>query len=139
MILRLRRFCSSLDMGTFGVLTVEGEKFRTAERPWLNNVAYESCIPVGLWECERARFYQGDYDTLRVVAVPRRSSIKFHIGNQPFKDSFGCILVGDYFGALGGKWAVLDSTKAFKRFWSVVNDSAGPFVLETTFAVERAA
>ena len=36
--------------GTMGVITLEGERFYTIERPWLDNAANVSCIPEGTYQ-----------------------------------------------------------------------------------------
>jgi hypothetical protein len=49
--------------------------------------------------------------------VPGRSEILIHKGNLS-SDSKGCIIVGEEFGTLNGRVAVLSSGKAFDEFMS---------------------
>ena len=123
----LTRFCYS-DQGTFGRLTLpDGQWLATVERPWLNNAAGLSCIPVGEYDCEPRRFNRGGYDAVEVIEVPHRSHILFHIGNKP-SDSLGCILINSSHGCLGGQWAGLSSKPAFQVFMDAVDRQ--PFKLK---------
>jgi len=101
--------------GTFGVLFDDLTPFcLTLEREWLNNIRNVSCIPEGKYVCGRVdspKFGQ----TFMVGLVPSRSYILFHKGNIE-DDSHGCIILGEEYGELKGKIAVLSSGKAFKEF-----------------------
>ena len=82
------------DKGIKGLLTIEGSTFAifTLENPWLNNQKRISCIPSGVYQCERVqspRFGK----VYGVNDVPGRSHILFHAGNSP-DDTLGCILLG---------------------------------------------
>ena len=72
----------------------------TIERPWLDNQVGISCIPTGIYYCERDMYYGGDgvggkrdYPCFIVKDVPGRTEIKIHIANY-VKDIIGCIGVG---------------------------------------------
>jgi len=101
--------------GTFGVLLDGGIPFAlTLERPWLNNERNTSCIPVGLFACQR--FSSASHkDTFQILDVPARSGILFHTGNI-IEHSAGCILIGEEFGLLHKRPAVLSSRKGFDEF-----------------------
>lgn len=107
--------------GTFGVLLDDfGFPFAlTAERPWLENVSNESCIPAGEYRCAvitSPKFGK----CIEVLNVPDRSHILFHKGNVPMKDSHGCILVGEQFELLGKQHAVLSSRKGFSELMRLI-------------------
>lgn len=101
--------------GTFGVLLDGTIPFcLTLERPWLSNKKNVSCIPAGIYMCRRVDSPKFS-ETFQVLDVPKRSHILFHKGNLD-DDSHGCILVGEEYGILGNKNAILASGKAFKEF-----------------------
>jgi hypothetical protein len=103
------------DDGTFGVLIDGVTPFcLTVERPWINNQTGISCIPDGFYLCKRVdspRFG----NTFEVIHVPNRTAILFHKGNID-DDSRGCIIVGEQYGYLDEKVAVLASGLAFNEF-----------------------
>jgi len=124
--LRLVRVHSGPD-GTFGVLTYEHAFALTCEDPWRDNRVGESCIPPGHYEvlrCSKSPEYgftpSVKYgDIFNVQNVPGRSLILIHRGNLP-KDTEGCILVGEQFGYLDGKPAVLDSRGGWDEFMALL-------------------
>lgn len=105
---KIIRFSESR-LGTHGVL-LKGELplCVTLELPWLENKRNISCIPEGVYYCEKGLKY------VRVNGVNNRSGILIHSGNT-IADSSGCILVGQQFSALGiinSKYALEDLLKA---------------------------
>ncbi len=101
--------------GTFGVLLDEDIPFAlTCEKEWLHNQPEISCIPIGTYYCKRVVSPKFG-DTFEVANVSGRSAILFHSGNTE-DDSLGCILVGEQFGELNGKTAVLSSKAEFAEF-----------------------
>lgn len=119
-IISLIRIASNQD-GTFGVLLDESVPFAlTVERPWLNNKKNVSCIPVGNYLCKRINSPKFG-DTFEVTDVPLRSDILFHKGNTE-DSTHGCIVIGEEFGELNGKTAVLSSSKGFNEFLRRLKD-----------------
>ena len=103
-----------------GLLSIKGETFWTAERPWMNNQTSISCIPSGTYECKRyssKRFGE----TYEITDVPNRTYILFHAGNYPIKDSEGCVLLGEE--KMGDTIAVSNSRKAVNRFRELLKDT----------------
>ena len=101
--------------GTFGVLLDEGTPFcLTLEREWKENKRGESCIPTGLYLCQRVKSPKFG-DTFEICDVPGRSHILFHKGNIE-DDSHGCVITGEEYGEYKNKIAVLSSGKAFNEF-----------------------
>ena len=94
--------------GTFGVLIHENLPFAvTLEREWLDNKQNISCIPAGTYTCQR--IYSMKFgETFEVTNVPNRTHILFHKGNLD-DDSHGCILIGEWFGDIGGEHGVMSS------------------------------
>ena len=105
---KIIRFSQSR-IGTHGVL-LKGELplCVTLELPWKDNKRNESCIPEGVYYCEKGLKY------VRVNGVNSRSGILIHSGNTT-SDTSGCILVGQQFSPLGivnSKYALEDFLKA---------------------------
>jgi hypothetical protein len=105
-------------MATYGVLTpvdpLRAPFAVTLERPWVNNTPQKSCIPVGVYECQRINSPKFG-NTFTVTNVPNRSHILFHAGNIA-ADSLGCILIGHGFDAVKGTEGVVSSAKEFQEF-----------------------
>lgn len=95
------------DIETVGKLTVLSDSqtvlFRcdTLELPNKNNTARISCIPVGVYSCNKiAATKKIPYNHIAINNVINRSGIRIHIGNYAAGskvDIEGCILVGDKF------------------------------------------
>lgn len=119
-ILTLKRITSTFECVT-GVLVLEQEPIAlTLERPWIGNIKNQSCIPSGVYPCEKytSRRYKNTYE---IANVPARTHILFHVGNT-IKDTTGCVLVGTNFGKLKQRQAILNSRKAFKSFIEKMKD-----------------
>lgn len=107
--------------GTFGVLmeTFGGGAVGfydlpvcvTLENPWIQNLRSVSCIPLGLYKCERVQSPRFG-ETFEVTGVHERDHILFHKGNTEI-DTSGCILLGNRFGHLSGTPAILESNAAY--------------------------
>lgn len=122
----LKRFIST-DKGTFGILTVEGKKFFTVEKPWVNNTSNISCIPSGEYKLIPHGEYGKDSNVLCMVndemgithyeeGDSKRFACLIHTANYE-KDVIGCIGLGDkYLGNM-----VTNSRKSIKEFYSLVN------------------
>ena len=125
---------ASLPFGVFGVLKDEhGVPFAvTGERPWLNNKPFMSCIPVGDYLCKLvdSPHFGKVYE---ILTVPGRDKVLFHKGNIPLIDSEGCILIGEEFGYVNGKEAVLASGRGFGEFMAKLN-GAEAFNLQIRWA-----
>ena len=106
MLLTLER--AYLPHCTIGELHVPGfQTFATIERPWLGNKAFESCIPEGVYDCQK---FSGNHfkDVWQLMDVPERSYILIHQGNKS-EHVQGCIAVGQ---SLSTKdYAVYNSVK----------------------------
>ena len=92
---RLKRI--NLDSHTMGVMiTPEGNKYATIERPWLDNKVNVSCIPKGTYICKNGHNSPKFGRTISVKNVAGRTDILMHVGNY-VHDSLGCILVNSSF------------------------------------------
>ena len=98
--------------GTFGVLRYEQIPFAlTLERPWVDNKANVSCIPAGLYTCQRVRSPKFG-DTFEVMDVPNRSNVLLHKGNT-LDDTHGCILVAEEFSGTFNHPMLASSARGF--------------------------
>lgn len=82
-------------MGTFG----RWGTFQTVEEVWRNNQSRISCIPTGVYICERTTFHRGGYPTFEITGVPDRTLIKIHRANT-VEDLLGCVGIGLSLGVL---------------------------------------
>lgn len=64
----------------------------TVELPWKSNTRRESCIPGGVYQCEK-HLSPSKGLCIAVLDVPNRSNILIHVGNYT-RDLLGCIAPG---------------------------------------------
>lgn len=109
--LTLKRINSSREC-VLGVLELDDKEIcKTLELPWRDNQKGISCIPAG--EYKLSPYPSSRFGEVYIVNdVPNRTGILIHTGNTA-SDIQGCILVGDSYGKLNGKKAVLNSRQAF--------------------------
>ena len=117
-IITLNRIISS-DEGVLGLLHINGKPISvTLERPWKDNMAWESCIPFGLYpltRLERSKAFK--YPHYLLEGVQDRTFIKIHVANYP-SELHGCIGVGSYFA--NGAIAISKSRKAMEHvMWAL--------------------
>lgn len=107
----LKRINSSSEC-VLGVLELDNKEIcKTLELPWRDNQKGISCIPAG--EYKLSPYPSSRFGEVYIVNdVPNRTGILIHTGNTA-DDIEGCILVGDSYGKLNGKKAVLNSRQAF--------------------------
>lgn len=118
MLAEIRRI-EKTDKETFGVLSLDGQIICwTLERPYLDNKPNVSCIPAGIYVCQRIQSPKFK-ETFEIMNVPGRTHILFHAGNK-VEESLGCVLTGSEIGELDGEKAVLSSSKAFFRFMTAL-------------------
>lgn len=114
---------TSTEFGTFGVLLNGSIPFAvTLERPWINNIRNESCIPIGSYNCKKyhSNTHGDTYEILDVMNRGNGKKIIFHKGNLD-DDSRACILIGEEFGILNGEPAILRSGNGFNEFINKLN------------------
>lgn len=112
--LTITRFAYS-ELGTFGRFFVDGQVLYTVERPWLNNIQVQSCIPEGVYQCSPQFYNRGGYAAVEIKDVPGRTHILFHKGNT-MNDVAGCVVVVSRLGVCKSTWGGLDSANAFRLF-----------------------
>jgi hypothetical protein len=112
---------------TLGVLKLDSKNsLYTLEDPWKNNEKNVSCIPLGHYICDHWRSAKFG-ETYKVMEVPDRTDILFHIGNTTL-DTQGCILLGMDIGFVNGP-AITQSKIAFGKFKMFMED-VPRFILE---------
>ena len=120
--LELLRISVTAD-GAFGVLMIDGVPCGpvTLERTYAvaetvpNGPQYVK-VPPGDYDCKMTRFYKGGgIETYEITGVVGHDRLLFHSGNME-TDSDGCVLLGQRFGLLKGRPAVLESRLAFGQF-----------------------
>lgn len=79
---------------TIGVLKLEGKAFCVTLEPPIDQ-AVGGAIPEGEYECVLHTSPKHG-EVVKVLHVPNRSDILFHVGNYP-EDTTGCILLGASF------------------------------------------
>jgi len=121
----MSRFDSSSE-GTFSSLKCENLVLFATERPWLNNIKQESCIPAGTYEVKWHKSPKFGM-CYKVQNVPNRGDILIHPGNY-YWHSYGCILPAMKLGYLDGKKAGLISQPAVRRLNEFFNKET--FILE---------
>lgn len=106
---------AATEFATYGTLLVDGiPTLVTLERTWLHNEKDISCVPSGMYVCERITSQKHGI-TLEVQHVPGRTGILFHVGNLP-KDTHGCILLGYRYGVFQEGQGIMQSAEAMKEF-----------------------
>jgi len=125
---KLKRVSDTMD-GVFGVFLDENDfpLCVTLEESWLNNQRNISCIPEGVY---RVVQHNGTKykEVWRLENVPNRTAILIHAGNTEY-DTEGCILVGQKFGVLGDKRAILSSKPALTELRRILPSE---FMIEIT-------
>lgn len=108
---------------TLGRLSYGDYQCFTLELPWRNNKASISCIPLGLYQCQKI-ISPSLGECVDVKNVSGRTYIRIHKGNFT-RQIEGCILVGTSIQFIDGD-SVPDvgaSTKAFTGLMNVLPDS----------------
>jgi hypothetical protein len=114
MILKLKRV-SIIEPGAFGVLMLDEVPFAvTLERTYGLYGGQELKIAPGVYRCSMTIYYRGNYPTYE-IHVPGHTRILFHKANLE-EELDGCIAIGEQFGELNGKPAILQSGKGFEEF-----------------------
>lgn len=114
--LYLERLKPAHHSATFGVLKDDSQMpfAVTLELPWRFNKKNKSCIPPGTYICRK--YNSPKYGrTFIVKDTTGRKYILFHPGNWK-KNTKGCILVGESYEIINGKFAIAQSKKGFKEF-----------------------
>ena len=117
----LTRIATDPILGTQGVLAIDGNPLCvTLEDYKFGNLRNVSCIPTGQYLCKKHSSSKFS-NTFKVLSVPERSGILFHIGNST-KDTEGCILLGSEFNYEDPNITIKESTKAFGKFIGILNN-----------------
>lgn len=120
---RVTNYWEPKGQGIMGVM-IKGSSYvpfcTTLELPWRNNTTFLSCIPSGIYVCEKV-ISPTKGETFEITNVFNRSEILFHKGNID-DNTKGCILIGEGFGYIYDEPAVTRSKLAFDRFMEMMKD-----------------
>lgn len=113
------------DAGVFGVLQWHGRTFcLTLEHSYRGQGnSHVPKIPPGEYECMRTHYHRGDYETWQIIGgviTPERR-ILIHKGNLE-EHSEGCVLLGEEYGWLKERQALLSSGRAFQEFMTLTSE-----------------
>lgn len=121
---RLIRFVKSFEWVTKGVWLFDNKPVCcTLEPPWLDNKKRVSCIPAGVYQCERCKVTRYRIsgrqilNAWEVLGVPDRTGILIHTGNWK-SDTEGCVIVGTKFSGE----SIIASASAHQRWLECVKD-----------------
>ena len=92
MDIHLVRFANFEDR-TLGRLTFGKHSWYTIEKAWRGNQPYISCIPEGVYRCQRVDSPKFGKNYWEITGIEGRSHILFHIANTADALS-GCVGVG---------------------------------------------
>lgn len=112
---------------TVGMINFNQFRCFTLELPWHNNHSNVSCIPVGLYECEKAKS-PSKGNCISIKNVVDRSNILIHVGNYT-SDILGCVLVGDSLRDINGD-GIPDVTNSKITFDKLMSALPAKFLLE---------
>lgn len=142
--LKLTRLRTS-DQGTFGVLVLPDKTvLSTGELPWRDNKPDFSCIPQGTYDGILMPSPRFQTNLIKLQKVPKRENVLIHRGNycgdttKGFKsDVEGCILLGLNTGMLENQEAVLGSTSAIAKFYTLIGLSPIMLTIENLYDYEE--
>ncbi len=114
-------------LSTLNVMDEEGTiifSCKGLEPPDKHNQHNISCIPEGTYQVSKELSSEGhEYPHFRVANVPNRGGILWHGGNY-FKDTLGCLLVGNGFEDRNkdGVLDVLNSRATLSKLYAILPD-----------------
>ena len=115
-------------MGTLGIIKENGNEIcQTLELPWFNNKSNVSCIPDGVYFCERVISPKFG-EVFEITNVKDRTHVLFHSGNF-LRSTNGCVLLGLQSGEANGEYCIYKSKAAFDIFMKLLKDES-KFCLE---------
>ena len=106
---------------TWGNLLVNGKPIcLTLERPYLGNQANVSCIPEGIYQCERiiSPKFKSVY---QVKDVEGRTHILMHCANM-VSELLGCIAYGSTYSEMYDTEALIGSNSAKELFYKAIDN-----------------
>lgn len=118
-MVKILRLNEDPQFGTFGALLIQEKPFCVTLEPGdVLNRAFESSIDAQQYWCKK-HYSPIFHETYKVQDVPGREDILFHPGNK-VADTFGCIVLAQYWDKLSGDRAVLNSGKTFRKFLQIM-------------------
>jgi len=115
------KIVSLIEDGCFGVLKIDEVPILvTLWRTYSPEENPKEVVKInpGVYRCTPTTYYKHGYKTFE-IHVPEHERILFHILNVE-TESDGCVGIGEKFGRLNGKAAILSSQNGFNKFMSIV-------------------
>jgi hypothetical protein len=117
------KIVSIIEQGCFGVLLINNIPICVTLWPTFDKNEYGDfgmvLNPGNTYHCHLDYYHKVGYVTYE-IEVSGHDRVLFHIGNLE-KNSLGCCLVGEEFGFMNGKPAILSSGRAFNEFMVAMN------------------
>ena len=120
------------------LMVMEGErpmyKCKSIELPDRGNQHNTSCIPEGIYDCEKYDRPEGKGMAFHVLNVPNRDSILIHSGNYAsgsHVDTLGCILPGKAFQDINndGNLDVIESKETMRELLEILPEKFKLYIL----------
>lgn len=138
-MIKLIRFCSNSEMGTFSHLYFDNKKVGyTVEQDWHMNIRYHSCVPKGHYQLLdfKSSKYGNTFclysEELEVFANDEgygRYACLIHPANTA-SELQGCIAPGLHLGYVNSKWAVTSSRQAFEMVVKEIKKGNNELIIE---------
>ncbi len=112
---------------TTGELVYGDFNCKTLELPWLQNQTDISCIPAGIYECQKITSPSLGV-CIEIIGVPSRTYVRIHRGNFT-RSILGCILVGGKLIDFDGD-GITDITKSKDTLTALMGELPDKFMLE---------
>ncbi len=104
-------------------------QFAGMELPWKENEKMISCIPIGVYGCEKVKQTANiPYDHISVLSVPNRSGVCLHKANFVTQLK-GCLAIGDKHVDINGD-AIKDITNSGRAFEVLMRMMPDKFKME---------
>lgn len=98
-------------LGTIGSFFLNGSHVcYSLERPWLDNLPFNSCFPAGVYNLGVPYSYKGGI-RIDISGIPERDHCQIHTANF-ITELEGCISPGTTFGVINNKFAILSPVTA---------------------------
>lgn len=111
-------------LGSLNVISNDATIFKcdTLELPYKDNQSKISCIPKGVYFCQKVGATKNiPYEHISVMEVPNRSGICIHTGNL-YTQILGCVLVGCGYGDINkdGQKDILNSKLTYTKLMKIL-------------------
>ena len=119
--IRLTRIAANPNHGVFGTWVLDGQPICVTLEPYhRSNTQNISCVPSGQYIMKRVD--SPKYGNVwEVTNVQGRGNVLCHWGNWD-ENTQGCVLLGEKYSVLDGRWAISESKNAFNEFMELTKN-----------------